>query len=122
MRGWRIAVVALVSVAIVGGTFAVLSATGSSKGGGKSFSTLSAAPRDVQFLMTINTDPASSQWIETSKRVAALKADKPIKDSINESLQSQGLRWDKDIVSVLGKEAFLAVTDFSAVERQNGAV
>jgi uncharacterized protein DUF3352 len=118
----HLALAALISAVVIGGTVAVLAMSSSSNSKQEPFSALASAPRDVGFLMSINTDPASAQWIALSKRMKALNADEPIRESISQELESDGLRWDKDVVAVLGKEGYVAVTDFSQLDKQKGAV
>jgi hypothetical protein len=122
VRIQHLALAALISALVIGGSVAVLTRSGSSNGKQQAFSALASAPRDVDFVMSINTDSASSQWISFSKRLKALNADEPIRDSVTQELETEGLRWDRDVLSVLGKEGYIAVTDFSNLGEQKGAV
>src|SRR5438477_841414 len=122
MRISRLLLAGLVSVGIVAVGVLLLWQLGSSAPSRKPFSTTAFAPRDSQVFLAFNTDPTSRQWLTVSRGLASVHADQPVRDALGKALQENHLKWDKDIVAVLGDEAFLAITDYSKVQEQKGAV
>ena len=110
------------SAVIIGAVVLFLWVLGSSVVQREQFSTLDMAPRDVDFYLAINTEPASSQWIAFANLLGAINVEDTIRNAWLELLLEQDVRWDKDVVSLLGDEAYLAITDYSALEDGHGLV
>lgn len=111
-----------ISVAVIGAVVFALWSYGSSAVARDEFSTLAYVPKDAQLYVALNTEPASEQWIAFSGILDKLELRDPARDAWDEALAEHDLRWDKDIVSLLGDEAFVAVTDYSTLDETSGAV
>src|SRR5438552_6951180 len=118
----RLALAGLISVLIVGVAVAVLWERGSSTSSRKPLSSAAFAPRDSQFFLAVNTDPTSRQWLAAAKGLQSTGTDRPVRDALDNVLGQSHLQWDKDVVAVLGDEAFVAITDYAQLGNQKGAV
>ena len=110
------------SAAIIGAVVFFLWVLGSSVVQREQFSTLELAPRDVDFYLALNTEPASSQWIAFANLLDTINVEDTVRNAWLELILELDVRWDKDIVSLLGDEAYLAITDYSALEDGHGLV
>ena len=110
------------SAVIIGAVVLFLWVLGSSVVQREQFSTLELAPRDVDFYLALNTEPASSQWIAFANLLGTINVENTVRNAWVELLLELDVRWDKDVVSLLGDEAYLAITDYSALEDGHGLV
>src|SRR3990172_4087947 len=122
MRSRLLLAVAGVSAAVMSGVVFALWVLGSSSAAREPFSSMALVPRDVEFYVALNTAPSSSQWMAFSDLLDTMKVEDPLRDAWDEALSEQDLSWDKDIVSLLGGEAFFAITDFDALNDWHGVV
>ena len=122
MRTLPVLAVIAVSAAVVGGVVAVLWSLGSSASAREPFSTLRMVPADVDLYIALNTEPASEQWIAVADLLDAVDAEDPLRNAWTELLAEEDLDWDEDIVSVLGDEGYIGITDFSTLDDYRGAV
>jgi hypothetical protein len=121
MRTRLLALVAL-SGAVIAGVVAVLWSAGSSTAQREPFSTVAVTPADIDLYLAMNTEPASEQWIAFADLLDAINVQDPFRDAWTEALEEEDIDWDKDIVSMLGDEAYVAITDFSLIDDREGAV
>ncbi len=111
-----------ISVAVLTAVVTFLWTLGSGAAERTPFSTVDLVPRDVDFYLAVNTEPSSSQWIAFAGTLSKLKLEDPVRDAWNELLLEEDVRWDEDVVSLLGDEGYIAITDFGALEDGRGAV
>jgi hypothetical protein len=121
MRTRLLALLAL-SGAVIAGVVAVLWSAGSSTAQREPFSTVAVTPAEVDLYIALNTEPASEQWLAFSDLLDAINVQDPFRDAWTEALAEEDIDWDEDIVSMLGDEAYVAITDFSLIDDQAGAV
>jgi hypothetical protein len=122
MRSRLLLTVAGVSAAVLSAVVFGLWVLGSSTAAREPFSTMTLVPRDVELYVALNTAPSSSQWMAFSDLLNTMKVEDPLRNAWNELLSEQDLRWDEDIVSLLGDEGYLAITDFDALNEWHGVV
>lgn len=69
------------------------------------------APADSLVYATVNTDPASRQWVQMAQLLKRLGLDDRMRDARASGLMIAGVDWSADIAPFLGGEATVAVTD-----------
>lgn len=122
MRSRALLMLGGISAAIVGLVVLALWQLGSTVGAREPFSTIELVPEEVDMYVALNTAPSSSQWIAFSNLLDTVNVEDSLRDAWNDVLSEADLRWDEDIVSLLGDEAYVAVTDFSALDEWHGVV
>src|SRR5947209_3794071 len=95
---------ALVVAVAVAGTIWV---TG--QGSGSVGDTARLVPADVALYATINTDPASRQWVQMRSLLTRLGLERDAESARDQGLQSAELDWESDIAPFLGGEATVAL-------------
>jgi hypothetical protein len=121
MRTRLLALLAL-SGAVIAGVVAVLWSAGSSTAQREPFSTVAVTPAEIDLYLALNTEPASEQWIAFADLLDAINVQDPFRDAWTDALADEDIDWDKDIVALLGDEAYVAVTDFTLVDDFEGVV
>lgn len=114
--------VAGLSIAVLGAVVLALWVAGSAANEREPFSTVRLVPAGTDLYIAINTEPATSQWIAFAHVLNSISVEDTLRDAWNDLLADEDIRWDSDIVSLLGDEAFLAITDFGAIEDGSGIV
>ena len=122
MRSRLLLTVAGVSAAVMSAVVFGLWVLGSSTAAREPFSTITLVPQDVELYVALNTAPSSPQWMAFSDLLNTMNVEDPLREAWNELLSEQDLRWDEDIVSLLGDEGYLAITDFEALNDWHGVV
>lgn len=122
MRSRLLLTVAGVSAAVMSAVVFGLWVLGSSTAAREPFSTMTLVPQDVELYVALNTAPSSPQWMAFSHLLNTMNVEDPLRDAWNEMLSEQDLRWDEDIVSLLGDEGYIAITDFGALNDWHGVV
>lgn len=113
MRGkLPLGVLAGAALAIALGVAGVLWAQSGSSAG----DTAKLVPAGAVAYVTVNTDPASRQWVQTSQLLGRLNLLDTLKEARNNGLEFADLDWEKDIVPFLGGEATIAVTNLDVEE------
>ena len=118
----RLLILAALSAAVIAGVVAVLWSAGSSVAQREPFSTVAVTPAEIDLYIALNTEPASEQWLAFGDLLDAINVQDPFRDAWTEALEEEDIDWDKDIVSMLGDEAYVAITDFSLIDDRAGAV
>jgi hypothetical protein len=118
----RLLVLLALSGAVIAGVVAVLWSAGSSTAQREPFSTVAVTPAEIDLYIALNTEPASEQWIAFGDLLDAIDVQDPFRDAWTEALAEEDIDWDKDIVSLLGDEAYVAITDFELIDDFQGAI
>src|SRR5215203_2192902 len=96
-------VVLMLSVGAAGAIWATASGGNSSVG-----DTARLVPADTAFYATVNTDPASRQWLQFGQILARLGVAGQLRDLRDQGSLLADLQWDDDIAPYLGGEATVA--------------
>lgn len=120
MRPIPLLTAAGISIAVIAGVVLALWSFGTSVAEREPFSTLEYVPRDVDLYVAINTEPATEQWIALADILDRLEVEDPVHRAWDDLLAEAGLKWDDDIVSQLGDEGYIAITDFDAIADGEG--
>src|SRR5215216_51837 len=98
---------ALLLAAGVGGAIWVTGQGGRSVG-----ETARLVPADVALYVTVNTDPASRQWIQMRGLLERLGAADQAEGARDQGLGAANVDWDDDLAPFLGGEATVAARPF----------
>lgn len=79
--------------------------------GGSAGDTAKLVPAHTVAYITINTDPASRQWVQMAQLLGRLDLLDTLKEARNSGLGFANLDWEQDIAPFLGGEATIAVTN-----------
>ena len=100
-------VLAAAAIVVAVGMAGVMWATA---GGSSVGDTARFVPADAVIYATVNTDPASRQWVQTAQLLERLSLDERLRGARDDGLAFADLDWDAEIAPFLGGEATVAVT------------